>query len=60
MNNNNEAKKHQLLHVIEECDGAEVHREDWPLAEELRDQGLIILSSARGPSGDWKRAELKG
>lgn len=50
--------KAALLREITDCDGAEVPREDWPLAEELVKDGKITLGNARGPGRDWRRAEL--
>ena len=50
----------EWLDCIKECDGAEVHRDDWETVGELVDLGLVDLGSARGPGGDWRRAVLKG
>jgi len=49
-----------MLAAIAETDGAEIPREQWPLAEVLVARGLITLGSPRGPGGDWRRAELVG
>jgi hypothetical protein len=46
-----------LLDEVRACDGAEVYRARWPDAEALVKAGLITLGGARGPGGDWRRAE---
>lgn len=43
-----------LLDQIRETDGAEVHRDQWPLLDELGDR--VEVSGARGPDRAWKRA----
>ena len=50
----------ELMEIIKKCDGAEVPRDSWPVAEQLRAAGLITLSAARGPNKYWKRAEVTG
>jgi hypothetical protein len=47
-----------MLATIKETNGAEIPREQWPLAELLASRGLITLGAPRGPSGDWRRAEV--
>ena len=47
-----------LLAEIEETDGSEVLRGAWPIAERLASRGLITFGAARGPGGDWRRAEV--
>ena len=56
-----ELSKHaqQLLEVIRECDGAEVHACDDASLDELVAAGLIDVFGARGPSGAWRRAQLR-
>ena len=53
-----EATLATALEAIAENDGAEIPREQWPLAEVLVKRGLITLGPARGPGGDWRRAEI--
>lgn len=49
----------ELLEGIKASDGAEIHRDDWPIAEALvARRGLIRLGPARGPNRDWRRAEV--
>ncbi len=48
----------ELLADIQAHDGREIHRDDWPLAEQLRVRGLITLGSARGPGNNWRHATL--
>jgi len=48
----------ELFACIQQCEGYEVHESWWPEAESLTKQGLITLGGARGPHGQWKRAEL--
>lgn len=45
-----------LLETTLMCEGAEVPRDWWHLADELVAEGKITLGRARGPGGDWKRA----
>ena len=53
----NEAELANLLATIKETDGAEIPREQWPLAEVLVARGLITLGGARGPmDSGWRRA----
>ena len=47
----------ELYEMIVECNGAEISREYWEVAEELVKKELITLGSARGPDGNWRRAE---
>lgn len=47
-----------LLDGIKETDGAEIPRSLWPEAEMLVARGLITLGAPRGPSPNWRRAEL--
>lgn len=49
--------KKELLVLIKAYDGMEIHKDDWPLAEELVADGEISLSAARGPGREWRRAE---
>lgn len=53
-----EFTKEEILTMVVECDGAEIPRDLWPLAEELVNDGKITLGNARGPGRDWRRAEL--
>lgn len=53
---NVEAAATALLAGIKETDGAEIPREQWPLAEMLVSRGLITLGASRGPGGNWRRA----
>ena len=48
-----------LWEMIVDYSGAEIHKEDWPIAERLVAKELITLGPARGPSNEWKRAELR-
>jgi len=51
----------EWLDCIKECDGAEVHRDEWPIVQTLVDAGLVDFGPGRGPGpGDWRRAVLKG
>lgn len=47
-----------MLDMVRECNGAEIQRDDWPVAESLVAAGKIYLGRARGPGGDWRRAGL--
>lgn len=47
-----------LLDMIMHCDGAEIHRDDWEAAEALQRANKITLGGARGPNGDFRRAEI--
>lgn len=49
-----------LYLMIESCEGAEIHVNDWPAAERLVASGHITLGPARGPGHTFKRATLKG
>lgn len=53
-----ELMKKELLEGISMCDGYEVPRLLWPIAEVLEKEGIITLGGARGPNRDWRRAEL--
>lgn len=44
-----------MLEAAIYCDGLEVHREDWPTAEEIVRAGKGTLGPARGPAGAWRR-----
>ena len=48
----------EMLREVRECNGAEIHRDEWPIAEALASHGKIFLGSPRGPGGNWKRAGL--
>lgn len=48
----------EMIASIEQLGGIEVHRDEWHIAEELESEGVITLSHARGPGGDWRRAIL--
>ena len=54
---NNDAK--DILQMIKDCDGAEIHKDDWPILDELRNEGYILVGGARGPGNAFKRATLK-
>jgi hypothetical protein len=45
--------------MIVDCDGAEIHRDDWPDAERLVASGHITLGGARGPDRSFRRAVPK-
>lgn len=47
-----------VLDNVRETDGAEIPRSLWPEAEVLVARGLITLGAPRGPSSNWRRAEL--
>jgi hypothetical protein len=49
-------EERQALKNVRECDGYEVHVDDWPFFEKLAAKGLIILGGARGPGKYWRRA----
>lgn len=48
----------EYLVDIAETDGAEVHKDDWPLAEALAKKGAVTLGHARGPRSEFRRVEL--
>jgi hypothetical protein len=49
--------KDELVRQVNLCDGIEVHKDDWPVAEEAVAEGLIDnLGPSRGPSKEWRRA----
>lgn len=52
------AAANEMLELVRECGGAEIHRDEWPVAEALASDGKIFLGSPRGPGGDWRRAAL--
>lgn len=47
-----------MLASIEACDGMEVEKSYWPVAEALARAGHITLGSPRGPHRAFRRAEL--
>lgn len=49
--------KDALMKYIWACEGVEVHKDEWPIAEELEKDGLITLGPRRGPDREWRRAE---
>lgn len=51
--------KDWILKTVIDCDGAEIHRDDWSFAEELEKEGKITLDAPHGPGRNWRRAELK-
>lgn len=48
-----------LLENAIDCDGIEVHREDWEAAQELVDKGRADLGPARGPDRGFRRLTPK-
>lgn len=46
-----------MMQAAIDCDGLEVHRDDWPVAEEIvkRHPDEFQLGSQRGPNSDWRR-----
>lgn len=52
-----DATKKEMRQVAIDCDGCEVPRQFWDIAEELvkENPGMFALGPARGPNGDWKR-----
>lgn len=48
----------ELFESIASTDGAEIHKDQWALAEKLVGEGKITLGPARGPDKAWRRAEL--
>lgn len=53
-----DAALQSFLRSVEDCDGLEIHKDDWPIAYHLADKGLITLGSPRGPNRSFMRAEL--
>lgn len=47
-----------MYEMIVDCDGAEIHRDEWPAAERLVKSGHITLGEARGPGKAFRRARL--
>jgi hypothetical protein len=50
-----------MLQVMKECDGMEVHRDNWEAMRDLVKRGLAVwvIIEARGPDKAWRRAKLK-
>ena len=48
----------ELYKGIQMCDGFEVEKDSWHVAEELEKAGLITFGPARGPNKAFRRAEL--
>jgi len=57
MNELTEEQK-EILGNCRECDGIEVHKDDWHIIEPLETQGLCQLGPARGPEKAWRRMDL--
>jgi hypothetical protein len=49
-----------LLMIAQECGGAEIERDDWPIVDRLVEKGLAQwVSGPRGPNNAFLRFEAK-
>jgi hypothetical protein len=49
----------EFVKNVKECDGMEIHRDEWAEVDKLVEKGILKwVSGARGPNKDFKRVGL--